>query len=244
MKLTIFGATGGVGRQVVTQALAAGHDVTAVVRDPARLRVDYPADLPVTDAPGRSVADALGGSVADAQGLPVDGAPRLTVAVVPDQTEPESLVAPISGSDAVISGIGPSGARDGRAAAVTHAILGALATAGVSRFVAISAQPLGAVPPGEGLLGRLLLYPLVRLLFRAEYRQLAVLEDDIGRSGAEWTIVRPPRLLDEPEPGPYRTVTSGNVPNGRQVSRAEVARCMLAVLSDPATIRQPVGVAR
>jgi putative NADH-flavin reductase len=37
MKLTIFGATGGTGRFLVEQALAAGHDVTAVVRNPARV---------------------------------------------------------------------------------------------------------------------------------------------------------------------------------------------------------------
>jgi len=39
MKLTVFGATGGVGREIVRQALEAGHEVTAVVRDPARLPV-------------------------------------------------------------------------------------------------------------------------------------------------------------------------------------------------------------
>ncbi|MGW7076932.1 NAD(P)-dependent oxidoreductase [Streptomyces sp. NPDC054866] len=37
MKLTVFGATGGVGGEIVRQALAAGHEVTAVVRDPARM---------------------------------------------------------------------------------------------------------------------------------------------------------------------------------------------------------------
>lgn len=39
MRLTVFGATGGVGGEIVRQALAAGHAVTAVVRDPARLKV-------------------------------------------------------------------------------------------------------------------------------------------------------------------------------------------------------------
>ncbi len=37
MKLFILGATGGTGRQLVTQALARGHDVTALVRSPDRL---------------------------------------------------------------------------------------------------------------------------------------------------------------------------------------------------------------
>src|SRR5262249_33199341 len=37
MKLTIFAATGGVGRQLLEQAVAAGHDVTAVVRSPEKL---------------------------------------------------------------------------------------------------------------------------------------------------------------------------------------------------------------
>ncbi|MEU7898236.1 NAD(P)H-binding protein [Nonomuraea sp. NPDC049152] len=33
----VFGATGGTGRQVVEQAVAAGHDVTVLARDPARV---------------------------------------------------------------------------------------------------------------------------------------------------------------------------------------------------------------
>jgi uncharacterized protein YbjT (DUF2867 family) len=41
-RLLIVGATGGTGRQLVAQALERGHEVTALVRDPARLEVDHP----------------------------------------------------------------------------------------------------------------------------------------------------------------------------------------------------------
>ncbi|MEY9966943.1 putative NADH-flavin reductase [Streptacidiphilus sp. MAP12-16] len=42
MKIIVFGATGKTGRQVVQRALDAGHEVTAFVRDPARLDVHHP----------------------------------------------------------------------------------------------------------------------------------------------------------------------------------------------------------
>jgi putative NADH-flavin reductase len=42
MNLTVFGATGGVGRHVVSQALDRGDHVTAYVRNPARLDLTHP----------------------------------------------------------------------------------------------------------------------------------------------------------------------------------------------------------
>lgn len=42
MNLAVFGATGGVGREVVTQALDARDHVTAYVRDPSKLDVTHP----------------------------------------------------------------------------------------------------------------------------------------------------------------------------------------------------------
>jgi putative NADH-flavin reductase len=53
MRLTVFGATGGTGSQVVEQGLAAGHSVRAVVRDATRL------------GPGRAGLDVVVADVMD-----------------------------------------------------------------------------------------------------------------------------------------------------------------------------------
>jgi uncharacterized protein YbjT (DUF2867 family) len=51
MKITVIGATGGIGGHVVRQALDAGHHVTAVVRDGSQFELRHPA-LEVVRVPG------------------------------------------------------------------------------------------------------------------------------------------------------------------------------------------------
>jgi nucleoside-diphosphate-sugar epimerase len=48
MKVTVFGATGKIGRLVVGDLLAGGHDVTAYVRDPGKLGRSAPRLVTVT----------------------------------------------------------------------------------------------------------------------------------------------------------------------------------------------------
>lgn len=64
MRLTVFGASGGVGQEIVRQALASGHDVTAVVRDKSRLSVTGEklevVEIPVLDTP-ETLKDAVAG---------------------------------------------------------------------------------------------------------------------------------------------------------------------------------------
>ena len=101
MNLTVFGATGGVGREVVTQALDAGHHVTAYVRNPAKLALTHP-ELTVTagelsdrDAIQRAVTDAdavisaLGPSLdRKATGMPlVDGTRTIVEAMQAEGVE-------------------------------------------------------------------------------------------------------------------------------------------------------------
>ncbi|WP_020518865.1 NAD(P)-dependent oxidoreductase [Catelliglobosispora koreensis] len=208
MRLTVFGATGGIGKEIVRQALASGHKVTAVVRN----RLD------ITDA-------------------------NLTVVTVPGLSDPELLVPALEGADAVLSGVGPRGRKDITvASSATRGILTAMKLAGVRRFVAVSAWPVGPTPAGENFAGRYILRPFISTLLRGVYADLAVMEKEIAASGAQWTVVWPPQLKDGPLTGRYRSVIGANVPNARHNTRADVAHLMLATLSNPDTVNQPVGI--
>ncbi|MFF2570204.1 NAD(P)-dependent oxidoreductase [Streptomyces sp. NPDC058084] len=211
MKLTVFGATGGIGREIVRQALDAGHEVTAVVRDPARFTVT---------------------------------GERLEVFRA-DLTDPEALRGAVAGRHAVLSGLGARNRADaatGIAARLTRPVLSAMDAEGVRRLLVVSAAPLGPVPPGQGVADRAVL-AIVNSVLKDVYADLRVMERELAASATDWTSVRPPKLTDKPVTGRYRTVVGGNPPRGRSLARADVAHAMLAMIDDPSTVKQGVGVA-
>jgi len=77
MKLTIFGATGSLGRECLEQALEAGHEVTVLARDPSKLPADLRERITLIEGDGldsESVARALsGGQEAVLFAVGVDG---------------------------------------------------------------------------------------------------------------------------------------------------------------------------
>lgn len=171
--------------------------------------------------------------------------PGLEVVRVPELTDPSALEPALDGTDAVISGIGPRSRKDTSvASSTTRVILAALEASRVRRFAAVSAAPVVPPAPGDSWINRSVMHPLISKVLRDIYADLVRMEDDIRRSGIDWTVVRPPRLTNKPLTGRYRTAINGNVPRGYTISRADVAHAMLALLADPATIRAAVGVAR
>jgi putative NADH-flavin reductase len=78
MKLTVFGASGGIGTELVRQGLDAGHHVTAVVREASRLAVEPHPNLKVVVADvmdPAAIAPAVAGreAVLSALGTRVSG---------------------------------------------------------------------------------------------------------------------------------------------------------------------------
>lgn len=114
---------------------------------------------------------------------------------------------------------------------------------GVERLVAVSAAPVGPVPPGESLLTRRVVLPILTTVLRNVYTDLAEMEAELGRSHIARTVVRPPKLTNKPLTGRYRTALGGNVPRGSAISRADVAHLMLTALDQSVTVRQAIGIA-
>ncbi|QEU92465.1 NAD(P)-dependent oxidoreductase [Streptomyces kanamyceticus] len=209
MKLTVFGATGGIGKEIVRQALTAGHEVTAVVRDPARLEVT---------------------------------GERLEVFRA-DVRDPEALRPAVAGRDAVLSGLGPRKRADaGITTELTRSVLRAMDAEGVRRLLVVSAGPVGPEPADSPLVDRAVLAVINRVL-KDVYVDLTAMEAELAASATDWTSVRPPRLLDKPLTGTYRTVVGGFPRAGRTIARADVAHAMLAMADDRASVKQGVGVA-
>ncbi|WP_228989832.1 NAD(P)-dependent oxidoreductase [Streptomyces sp. DH8] len=210
MHLTVFGSTGGVGREIVGQALAAGHEVTAVVRDPDRL--PEPLDR-----------RALHGVVR------LDDTPAVRAAV--------------AGRDAVLSGLGSRGRKaNGVAERLTERIVAAMEAEGSRRLLVVSAVPVGPKAEGDPLFDRLSRRAVAAVLADV-YVDLTRMEAVLAGSATDWTAVRPPRLTEGPRTGVYRQVVGGAPRSSRTISRADVAHAMLAMIDDPAAVRQGVGIA-
>jgi uncharacterized protein YbjT (DUF2867 family) len=97
---------------------------------------------------------------------------------------------------------------------------------------------------GEGPVMRYLLKPLARrTALRHVSADMRAAEAEVTHSGLDWTIMRPPRLTDQPATGKYRTALDANLPRGYTLSRADLAACMLDVIGDPAAAGRHVGIA-
>jgi putative NADH-flavin reductase len=220
MKLTIVAATGRIGGHVLQLALAAGHDVTAVVREPRRLSLDVLA-----------VAADLAAPEPAALEFAVERADAVLSCLGPGSMADVGIAS--RGTGAVVRAMQATAAR--RIVLVSAAPVGTVPSPGRPN------PPKH--DPGDGFFMRNLLAPVVKAAFGKAYSDLALMEDIVRESGLDWTVVRPPRLTNGPLTGTYRTAYGRNLRRGLFVSRADVAHLMLRVLEQPEASKEVVGIA-
>jgi len=211
MKILVMGASGKTGHEVVRQALAAGHEVTAFVRDPSRLEVREPRlsvvkgdarnadDLRRALAGQDAVISALGGKAKHAMARPLGGKPSVGVME-----------------------------------ASTAALIEAADEAGVRRVVMLSTFML-APNFRAGILKPLALY------YKGMNDDKRAGEEALKKSRLDWTIVYATRLTDGERTGRERLVPVTEIVTPRDnVSRSDAAAFLLAQLEDDAAIRKAI----
>jgi len=220
MKLTIIAATGGVGRELLEQALDAGHDVTTVVRNPGKLSREVRAVTTDLTAPDPAALEAaIAGTDAVLSGL-----------------------GPHSNSDAGVASRGTRAIVAAMRATNVRRVV-AISAGPVSTLPSPGRPNPPKHDPGDGFFMRYLFGPFARARFRKVYDDLVQMEDILAGSGLDWTVVRPPQMTDKPATGAYRTAYGQNIRGGWTVPRADVAHLMLRVLGQPETIHRVIGIA-
>jgi putative NADH-flavin reductase len=249
VKLVIFGATGGTGRQLLEQALAQGHIVTAFARDPAKVATKHEnlsivqGDMLRSESVEKAVANQ--DAVLSALGVrpPVLTFVAITIAC---QLIHRVVSLPRAANLAIEIGV-PLIAlfylfrRNSALSDGTRNIVQAMEKHGVRRFVCESS--LG-VAESKWRLGFLYNAIVVSLFLRNMFADKALQEHIIHESTLEWVIVRPTALTNGPRKGMYRTGAGvGHWFWPTTISRADVADFMLRQVAESTHLRKSPGIA-
>jgi uncharacterized protein YbjT (DUF2867 family) len=221
MKVTIVGATGGIGKLLLEQGLDAGHEVTAVVRSASKL----------ARSGVRVVATDLATPDAGALAAAFAGADAVLSTLGPTSSAEVGIAE--RGTRAIVDAMDSVGAR--RLLVVSAAPIGTVPS---------PARPHPPrYDPGDGFFMRHLLSPFIKAILRRHYADLARMEEVVASSSLDWTIVRPPRLTQGALTTKVRVAYGQNVRGGTSIARADVACFMLSAMRQDATIRKIVAIA-
>jgi len=200
MKLYVIGGSGRTGHHLVDQAIARGHEVTALVRRENSLQQHSHLQL-----------------------------------IKGDASRPEDVAAFLNGHDAVLSCLGHRQHADGHLLQdAADALLDAMACTGVSRCLFVSQGLL--FPSHSPLIG------LLRTILARHVADSTAMEHLIELSDTDWTIVRPPRLLDGGTSHGYKAAAGARPDGPASLERADLAAFMLDAVEKHQYPRAIVGV--
>jgi len=217
LKVVVFGATGKAGRAVALTLLAAGHQVTAFARDPAKAPAQKGISVIAGDALNAAeVARAVAGQDA-------------VVVSLGDSLNP--VVLKLGARLGVKRNTPPNICEAG-----TANVIAAMTAASVRRLICITSYGVGDT--------RDRLSRAYRRWFRALQlcEQLADKERQeklVKDSGLDWTLVQPVGLTDGAATGRWLASTSGDK-RKRTVSRVDLADFIARILEGGRYVRETV----
>ena len=157
-----------------------------------------------------------------------------------DVLDPAAVEGAVAGQEAVLCAIGAGAGRTTLREDGTRNIIRAMEKTGVQRLICLSSLGVGDSRTNLSFFTR---YIIVGVFLRHAFADHDRQEAGVRRSALDWTIVRPPHLVEGPRTGAYLhgfPATDRRI-KGR-ISRADVADFMLKQLTDDTYVRQTPGV--
>jgi putative NADH-flavin reductase len=149
--------------------------------------------------------------------------------VIGQATDSGAVLAVVSGADAVLSALGPRGARTpALLETAASRTVAAMDRVGVRRLIAVSAA--GAFIDGDPDTGSVVKVILPRI-FAKTFADVRRMESAVAASGLDWTLVRPTRLVNSPGTGRYRVRPDYPPAGGGKIARADVAHFLTGALT-------------
>jgi uncharacterized protein YbjT (DUF2867 family) len=164
--------------------------------------------------------------------------------VVGDVRHPPDVAAAIANADAVVSALGVG---RNRAATVVYSegmtnIISAMRAEGVRRLACVSSTAVESAP-GTPFALQLLHKQVLQRLLERPFADVREMEDLVGASGLDWTIVRAARLTHGRGRGRYHTASGALAGRGMSISRADLAEYLLICLGDSGTVGRTMEIA-
>jgi nucleoside-diphosphate-sugar epimerase len=216
-RIAVIGATARSGRVIISQALAAGHEVVGLARSPQKLAIDDPnLTLFKGDVRDRaSLEAALSGDevVICMVGYPTPKDPTQQIGEVDLYTVmAENLIAAMK-------------SKGNRRLIIAS-------STGVEHRV----DPAATEPEGPTMSDGW------RFNARYLYGDMALMESMVEDSGLEYVILRPGFMVDDPARGDLEFTTEGTTPKQRTITYADFAAFTLAQVSGDDYLGKAVGI--
>lgn len=162
--------------------------------------------------------------------------------VVGDSTDPAALSDVLAGSDAVVSALGPVGKQADLHTRTARELVRVMSAAGPRRFVGVSGA--GIDVPGDRKATRdRVISRIIRTLGGDVVKDKPAEYAVWAASGLDWTLVRPPRLVDAPaSSGPLEHDAHRSTRSTR-ITRADLGAFLVDVVDSGLYPRQAPFVA-
>jgi putative NADH-flavin reductase len=157
-----------------------------------------------------------------------------------DVTDPEAVADVVASADAVLSALGPRGAKTpGLLGAAASTVTQAMVKHGVGRLICVSAA--GAFIREDPEANPLVKAILPRI-FARPFADVREMERVVRASALDWTLVRPTRLVNGPGTGEFRIRDQYPPPGLTKIARADVAQFMIGALTQPGYLREAPAI--